>query len=428
MPDRIFISYASENASVADRIRSGLEQTGVACWIAPRDIEPGTSFPAAITAAIESCGAQVLLLTSESNASRHVLSEVELAFNAGKPILAILVGTVTPSSDLQYFISTSQWFDAEASFDDDDLARLKVDLEKLLAGERVRLEGKHRQAWRRPAIVAASVVALLGIVAAAFVFSRSTTSGPGAAPVASPSPGVPVIPTPAATPTPSAPPRSKVNPADGQTYLWIPPGSFAMGCSNGDGDCRPDELPVHTVRIRNGLWLARTEVTNAQYEKLMKRTERLQGATGSHPAVGMSRLDAKAYCAKIGGRLPTEAEWEYAARAGSRERYYDTLSAIAWFENDSDDHSHPVAQKAPNAFGLYDMLGNVYEWVLDRYYNKYDDTTDEIEEPLPPNSSAVTRGGAWHSDAKNVRLSNRQDVPRDHADLDTGFRCAMNPS
>ena len=435
--ERIFISYASENAPVAERIRTGLEQAGVACWIAPRDIEPGTSFPAAITAAIQSCGAQVLLLTPESNASRHVLSEVELAFNAGKPILAILVGKVTPSSDLQYFISTSHWFDAETSFDDDDLAKLKVDLEKLLAGERVRLDVQKHQAWKRSAIVAASVVAVLGVAAVLFLSSRPTTSGPPAGPIGSPTPVTPApaptsaapvmpspAPSPAASPTPTS--RSKLNPADGQTYVWIPPGSFAMGCSSGDGDCQPDELPVHTVRVRSGFWLARTEVTTAQYEKWMKGTERLQGATGAHPAVGMSRLDAKAYCARIGGRLPTEAEWEYAARAGSRERYYDTLSAIAWFENNSDDHSHPVAQKTPNAFGLYDMLGNVYEWVLDRYYNKYDDTTDEIEEPLPPNSSAVTRGGAWHSNAKGVRVSNRIEVPRDYADYDTGFRCALD--
>jgi formylglycine-generating enzyme required for sulfatase activity len=72
------------------------------------------------------------------------------------------------------------------------------------------------------------------------------------------------------------------------------------------------------------------------------------------------------------------------------------------------------------------MLGNVSEWVLDRYYNKYDDTTDEIEEPLLPNSSAVTRGGAWHSNAKGVRVSNRIEVPRDYADYDTGFRCALD--
>jgi len=140
----------------------------------------------------------------------------------------------------------------------------------------------------------------------------------------------------------------------------------------------------------------------------------------------MERTEAKAYCAAVGGRLPTEAEWEYAARAGSRERYYDTLSEIAWFEDDSDDSPHPVGQKAANAYGLYDMLGNVSEWVLDRYYNKYDDTTDEIEEPLPPNSSAVTRGGAWHSNAKGLRASNRIEVERDYADYDTGFRCAID--
>ena len=434
MPSRIFISYASEDASVADRVRTGLEQAGVACWIAPRDIEPGTSFPAAITAAIHTCSAQVLLLTAEANVSRHVLSEVELAFNAGKPILAVLVGKVTPSSDLQYFISTTHWFDAEASFDDDDLAKLKVDLEKLLAGERVRVEEGRRRNWRRTAMAAAAVGLLLGIAAVIYFQSRrvspSAVPSPTASvPPATPAPTVTAPPSePAPAPAPAVVPalRTKVNAADGQTYVWIPPGSFAMGCSAGDGDCAPDELPVHTVRIRRGFWLSRTEVTNAQYEKRMTGTHRLEGATGAHPVVGMSRLEAKAYCAKIGGRLPTEAEWEYAARAGSRERYYDTLSEIAWFDANSGDHSHSVGQKAPNAYGLYDMLGNVYEWVLDRYYNKYDDTTDEIEEPLPSNSSAVTRGGAWHSEAKNLRVSNREDAPRDYAELDTGFRCAMN--
>jgi len=431
MAGRIFISYASEDASVAERVRTGLEQAGVACWIAPRDIEPGTSFPAAITAAIQASSAQVLLLTAEANVSRHVLSEVELAFNAGKPILAVLVGKVTPSADLQYFISTTHWFDAEASFDDDDLVKLKVDLDKLLAGERVRLDERRRRNWRRTAMAAAAVVALLGIAAVIYFPSRRASPGPAPSPTLTPPPSAPVVPAPTpATPAPATPvapaARTKVNAADGQTYAWIPPGSFAMGCSAGDGDCAPDELPVHTVRIRRGFWLSRTEVTNAQYEKRMTGTERLQGATGIHPVVGMSRVEAKAYCAKIGGRLPTEAEWEYAARGGSRERYYDTLSEIAWFEANSGDHSHPVGEKAPNAYGLYDMLGNVYEWVLDRYYNKYDDTTDEIEEPLPGNSSAVTRGGAWHSDAKNVRVSNREDVPRDYADLDTGFRCALN--
>ena len=426
----IFISYASEDAAVADLIRSGLEQAGVACWIAPRDIEPGTSFPAAITAAIRGCRAQVLLLTVQANTSRHVLSEVELAFNAGKPILAVLVGRITPSTDLQYFISTSHWFDADASFDADDLAKLKIDLDKLLAGERRRTEqASAARPWRDRRLIAAAVVAVVSIAAAVAYFSSGREPAPPAAtpPAAAATPPSAPAPVSEPAPAPASPsPRTRVNAADGQTYAWIPPGGFAMGCSSGDGDCQPDEMPVHTVRIRSGFWLARTEVTNAQYEKRVAGSERAEGATGAHPVVGVSRLEAKAYCAMIGGRLPTEAEWEYAARAGSRERYYDTLSRIAWYDGNSDERSHPVGEKAANAYGLHDMLGNVYEWVLDRYYNKYDDTTDEIEEPLPSNSSAVTRGGAWHADAIGVRVSNRVAVPRDYADGDTGFRCALN--
>jgi formylglycine-generating enzyme required for sulfatase activity len=442
MAGRIFISYASEDAATADRIRAGLEQAGVACWIAPRDIEPGTSFPAAITAAIGACAAQVLLLTTQANTSRHVLSEVELAFNAGKPILAVLVGKVTPSADLQYFVSTTHWFDADTSFDDDDLAKLKIDLDKLLAGERVRIEAGRRHHRRRAALMGAvaAAVVMIALIVYATRPARELPAEAAPQPTATPAPSEPAAP--ATTPSPASPPvtlpaptaavpspvgsvRTRVNAADGQTYVWIPPGSFAMGCSSGDGDCQPDELPVHTVRIPRAFWLARTEVTNAQYEKRAK-TERATGATSTDPAVGMDWSEAKAYCAAIGGRLPTEAEWEYAARAGSRERYYDTLSEVAWFETNSGDRSHPVGQKPPNAFGLYDMLGNVYEWVLDRYYNQYDDTSDAIEEPLAPNASAVARGGAWHSGAKDLRVSNRFGVPTDYADANVGLRCALN--
>ena len=473
---RIFISYASEDADLAGQIRAGFEHAGVACWIAPRDIQPGTSFPAAITAAIHSCGALVLLLTPQSNTSRHVLSEVELAFNASKPILAVLLGAVTPSADLQYFLSTSHWFDAEASFDAADMAKLRGDLERLLAGERVRIGAAQERQRRRVALRAAAAVAatlVVGLLMYLALRDRTppaqlaATGSPAATPepritatppptepatpagASTPAPGVAMPGAPAGTatapapaPAPSTPPntaplappastattalRTKVHAADGQTYAWIPPGRFSMGCSTGDGDCQPDELPVHTVRLSRGFWLARTEVTNAQYERKMKPTQRAEGAGVTHPAVGMDWSEAKAYCAAIGGRLPTEAEWEYAARAGSPDRYYDTLADVAWYERNSDDRSHPVAQKAPNAFGVYDMLGNVYEWVLDRYYNKYDDTSEEVEEPLASNASAVARGGAWHAEAKDVRVSNRFGVPPDYADANVGLRCALN--
>ena len=127
-----------------------------------------------------------------------------------------------------------------------------------------------------PAASAASVSSgrreLLAIAAAIYFSSRGPSPSPAPSPTAGP-PTTPPLSPPAASPTPAV--RSKINAADGQVYVWIPPGSFAMGCSRGDNDCGPDEQPVHTVRIRRGFWLARTEVTNGQWVKHMKPAPRL---------------------------------------------------------------------------------------------------------------------------------------------------------
>ena len=133
-----------------------------------------------------------------------------------------------------------------------------------------------------------------------------------------------------------------------------------MGCSTGDRACESDELPAHAVEFKSGFWLARTEVTRAQYRKLPDAARSLAGE--NLPMTELSWAEAKAYCVSIGGRLPSEAEWEYAARGGTTVRYYDSLPAVAWFADNSDEQLHPVGIKPPNAFGLYDMLGNASEW------------------------------------------------------------------
>src|SRR5690348_5680340 len=129
----VFISFASQDTEIADRFLQGIEAAGIRCWIAHRDIAPGTSYPAEITSAIQSCAGMLVIVTAAANASPHVLREVEMAFNAGKPILPVHLSAVQLSPNLTYFLSTKQWLDAGASFDGDDTERVLRSLRQLLA-------------------------------------------------------------------------------------------------------------------------------------------------------------------------------------------------------------------------------------------------------------------------------------------------------
>jgi len=182
----------------------------------------------------------------------------------------------------------------------------------------------------------------------------------------------------------------RTNPKDGQRYVWIPPGSFMMGCSPFDNECDNDEKPVREVEITKGFLLGETEVTQAAYE-------RVSGSNPSHfkgpdlPVETVNWENARDYCAAIGGRLPTEAEWEYAARAGTTSSRYRDLDEVAWYARNSGQQTHAVKGKKANPWGLYDMLGNVWEWTADAY-----------------DSNAKTlRGGSWSDYPRNLRVSDR---------------------
>jgi formylglycine-generating enzyme required for sulfatase activity len=226
-------------------------------------------------------------------------------------------------------------------------------------------------------------------------------------------------------------PKTWTNPEDRLNYAWIPPGTFMMGCSEQDSECKDDEKPAHQVVITKGFWMGQTEVTIAAYKKLNpKFVPEGPWGDGNLPVYGVSWTDAKAYCAATGGRLPTEAEWEFAARGGSSQPFYGAISEIAWYGANSFEGPHPVGKKQPNAFGLYDMLGNVSEWVLDRYFNKYSYDSvaigPDVEQPLPSNAFAVARGGFWQSDAAGLRVSHRLARFKDGDDPPIGFRCARD--
>ncbi len=207
--------------------------------------------------------------------------------------------------------------------------------------------------------------------------------------------------------------RTKVNPKDGLTYVWIPAGTFMMGCSLSDKLCYVWEPAAKEERINSGFWLGKTEVTQKAFMGIMhKNPSRHQGE--KFPVEQVNWNDAMAYCEAIGGRLPREAEWEYAARAGVAAPYYGKLEDISWFNINTDDQTKEVSKKKANAFGLHDMLGNVWEWTDDLYGDRGD--------------MRVLRGGAFISGERDMRVSNRAWAEPAAAYRFMGFRCATDES
>jgi len=207
------------------------------------------------------------------------------------------------------------------------------------------------------------------------------------------------------------------NPRDGLKYVWIPPGTFMMGCSPGDNECEKDEKPSHQVTISKGFWIGQTEVTVGAFKRFAAATERPMPdaprfnkgwANDRMPIVNVTWNDAHDFCAWAGARLPTEAEWEYAARGESTEARYGSIDEVAWYSVNSGGQTHPVGEKRANGFGLHDVLGNVWEWVNDWYDQNYYQNSPS-QDPSGPTGGQqrVLRGGAWVSVPWVVRVSFR---------------------
>ena len=230
----------------------------------------------------------------------------------------------------------------------------------------------------------------------------------------------------------------RINPNDGLKCVWVPPGTFVMGCSQDDSECDPDEKPPHQVTVTKGFWMGQTEVTVGAYKRFtggagrqMPPEPALNGRPVSPgwsdetmPIVDVTWDDAQAYCSWAGGRLPTEAEWEYAARAGSPEALYGPIDEVAWYLANGGSKTHPVGEKRANEFGLYDMLGNVWEWVNDGYDESYYQNSPS-QDPKGPTSGSlrVLRGGSESSYPRMVRASDRYRLERGVRGNDYGFRC-----
>jgi formylglycine-generating enzyme required for sulfatase activity len=182
-------------------------------------------------------------------------------------------------------------------------------------------------------------------------------------------------------------------------FVKVAAGEFTMGCSSGDEACKADERPTHLVKLTKPFEIGAYEVTQAQWVSVMGSNPSAN-KSDDHPVEMISKTEVEDFLSKLNARhdgyryrLPTEAEWEYAARAGSTLAYDGTLDAIAWYQENSDDESHAVGQKKPNAWGIYDMVGNVREWVADQYSATYYGNSPAEDPGGPPPGRGGGAGG-----------------------------------
>jgi formylglycine-generating enzyme required for sulfatase activity len=242
--------------------------------------------------------------------------------------------------------------------------------------------------------------------------------------------------------------------------VWIAPGTFVMGSAPTDRPRDADELPQTVVTITRGFWMGKYEVTQGEYLAVMGENpswfngDRTAWGWGIYdynpdlPAERMSWYEAVEYCERLTEqerdagripaesfyRLPTEAEWEYACRAGTTTRFFygdddaqfSQLTQYAWYDLNSDNMTHPVGLKLPNPWGLYDMVGNVYEWVHD-WFGDY--PGGSVTDPTGPETGTekVIRGSSFYRPAGLGRSANRHKTGPDTRYFHWGMRVVLDP-
>ena len=244
--------------------------------------------------------------------------------------------------------------------------------------------------------------------------------------------------------------------------VYVAGGTFRMGCTSEQSDCGDDEKPVHTVSV-GSFFIGKYEVTNEQYAKFLNDygievvkegkyrgqlmveeynwgvyldgdTWKPQAGYEKHPVVYVTWYGANAYCKHYGGRLPTEAEWEYAARGGQKSQGYtysggNAMAGLGWYADNSNGRTQRVGRRLSNELGIHDMSGNVWEWCLDVYDANYYSKSPSTD-PIPAGGGGwrVLRGGSWGYGAEYCRVSNRNDSSHALWDfIHCGFRVVILP-
>ncbi len=227
------------------------------------------------------------------------------------------------------------------------------------------------------------------------------------------------------------------DPVTGMEFVLVPGGCYEMGCGDWTDSCWSDELPVHEVCL-DGFWMGKYEVTQGQWTQVMGSNPSHFKSGDNYPVEMVSWNDVQDFISALNSRgtsifrLPTEAEWEYAARSGGREEKYaggDDLDSLGWYSGNSGSRTHEVGTKASNGLGIYDMSGNVWEWVSDWYKHDYYAESPKYNPQGPSTGSLrVIRGGSWNSHARYCRAAVRDSFRPALRPSLIGFRLALSPS
>lgn len=229
-------------------------------------------------------------------------------------------------------------------------------------------------------------------------------------------------------------PKTFTSPLTGMEFVLIPAGEFMMGSPSGENGRSNDESPIHKVIIEYSFYMGKYPVTQKQWEKVMgNNPSKFKGE--DRPVESVSCEDVHEFVKKLNEkegankyRLPSEAEWEYACRAGKQTRYSfgddePKLGDYAWYSNNSEAKTHPVGKKKPNSWELYDMQGNVWEWVQDKWHGNYEGApSDDSVWENEVGSDRIGRGGSWHNDAGLCRSAYRGRLYPESCGSNLGFR------
>lgn len=436
----VFISYSTRDKNMADAICHYLEESGVPCWIAPRDILAGQSWAGAIVKAIRGCAAMILVYSKESNSSHQVANEIDKAFSCAKVIIPFIMDSTPMNDDFDYYLSRKHWLIAYPDYKE----QLKPLYDVVVRNVPDLVPSQPMVAEKETAEPLAEEIGMDDVrleevtVAEEYGKKQSLSFLIGSLLARKQIDGkVPLL-VPQWSEDVTDEVKSAINDMIAH-MVWVEGGTFLMGATEEQKRWAcADEKPAHRVTL-SSYYICKFEVTQKEWQTVMGDNPSKNKGKNC-PVTRVSKLDCDRFAEKLSAcsglcfSLPTEAQWEFAARGGNQSKGYiysgsNELKEVGWGSSEYKGHPQSVGGKAPNELGIYDMSGNVSEWCCESK-GKY--TEEEVTDPKSiykvgwlQEGQYVFRGGDYLS-RKNCRVSYRASLSDDYKSDTIGLRLVIN--